>query len=72
MKDEKEKMVCKDCNTEMIAGIALVPIWGTLDERPIQNGTTLNMVDGQVEKVLKCSNCGHSVFFAELLIRDQK
>ena len=65
-------MNCNDCNVEMVVGAAMVPVWGTLDGRPLQEGTTLNMVDSQVQKVLKCPRCGHSVYFGKPLIRDEK
>lgn len=65
-------MLCNDCNVEMVVGTAMVPVWGTLDRRPILNGTTLNMVDSQQQQVLKCPNCGHSIYFGNMLIRDEK
>lgn len=66
------QMLCRDCNVEMVEGTAIVPLWGTLDGRPIQNGTTLNMVDGCQQQVMKCPNCGHSVYFGKMLIDDKK
>jgi hypothetical protein len=65
-----EKMVCQDCDVEMVAGTAIVPVWGTLNGRPILDGTTLNMVDGCCTQVMKCPNCGHSIYYGAMLIRD--
>jgi len=65
-------MHCRDCKVEMKCAIALVPTWGTLDNTPIQNGTTLNMVSSKVCRVMKCPQCGHSVYFGNPFILDQK
>lgn len=62
-------MVCRDCKVDMVEGTAIVPVWGTLDGRPIQSGTTLNMVSGKECPVLKCPKCGHSVYFGAPLVR---
>jgi hypothetical protein len=69
VKEDGSKMDCRDCKVEMVAGIGIVPVWGTLDGRPIQNGTTLNIVSGKKCEVMKCPKCGHSVYFGEVLIR---
>lgn len=65
-------MDCRDCKVEMLDGTGMVPVWGTLDGRPIQNGTTLNIIGGKQMPVKKCPNCGHSVYFGEMLIDNRK
>ena len=62
-------MFCKDCGVEMVAGIAIVPVWGTLDNRPVTRGTTLNMVNGCASQVCKCPDCGRSVFFGKEFVQ---
>jgi len=69
---EEERMKCRDCNVEMIVSTGMVPVWGTLDDRPIQTGTTLNMVSASECPVMKCPECGHSVYFGETLYSEQK
>jgi len=65
-------MECRDCNVGMIVSTGMVPVWGTLDDRPIQTGTTLNMVSASERQVMKCPECGHSVYFGETLYSEQK
>ena len=72
VKEGTNKMLCKHCNTEMKAGMAIVPVWGTMDGRPIKTGTTLSMVDGSMMNVLKCPECGYSVYLGNLIIRNEE
>ena len=65
-------MECKDCKVEMEAGWGMIPVWGTLDGRPIQNGTTLNMVSSAYGPVMKCPECGHSVYHGRMIIATEK
>ena len=64
-------MECKDCKVEMVKGKGIVPVWGTPNARPIQNGNTIiSHVDGAYCPVMKCPKCGHSVYEGSMIIRD--
>ena len=65
-------MLCKHCNIEMKAGTAIVPVWGTVDGRSNKTGATLAIVDGSLMNVLKCPECGYSVYLGNLIIRDEE
>ena len=65
-------MECKDCKVEMEAGWGIIPVWGTLDGRPLSEGTTISIVSGAYGPVMKCPDCGHSVYQGKMLIRDER
>jgi len=65
-------MKCEDCKVEMEEGFGLIPVWGTLDGRPVQNGTTLSMVSGAYGPVMKCPECGHSVYHGRMIIATER
>jgi hypothetical protein len=64
-------MECRDCKVKMVAGVGMVPVWGTLDGRPLHNGVTLSAVTSKLMPVMKCPHCGHSVYFGEILVKNQ-
>lgn len=51
----------RPCGGEMKYGKAMIPVWGTLDGRPIIRGTTLNQIGSKLGTALKCEKCGHSI-----------
>ena len=61
-------MICNSCNVDMQKGVAMVPVWGTLDGRPLDRGTTLNQIHSRLEDVMKCPDCGHSVFMGGMIV----
>jgi hypothetical protein len=59
-------MECKYCKVDMKIGEAIIPVWGTFDGREIKAGDTISQVDGKLDTVMKCPDCGYSVFYGDL------
>lgn len=48
------------CDHDFKPGIALIPVWGRLDDKVAVRGDTLNMVGSTLGSVEKCVKCGTS------------
>ena len=59
-------MNCRKCDTEMVEGQAMVPVWGNRLNR-IRRGVTTYPITAALRTVCKCSNCGHSVSFEGII-----
>lgn len=59
-------MNCRRCDTEMVDGGAMVPVWGNYSNR-IGRGVTLYPITAILRAVKKCNSCGHSVSFEGMI-----
>ena len=64
----EQEMICHSCGVIMVPGVAMIPIWGTLNGRPLTNGTTLNHISASIQPVMKCPDCGRSISFEKEII----